>query len=67
MEDPDKPATSGYRQLFYDVRNGKFDMWTVSFAKINCNMDFGSYPFDIQNCEFIMYLAKNSSYQETSQ
>ena len=63
FEEPEKEGTAGYRDLMYDVRNGTFTLFTKSYAKIECNMDFGDYPFDTQRCYFLMLALKNSSYQ----
>ena len=40
LEDPSKPGTSGQRDLQYDIENGTFKLKTLSFARINCDMDF---------------------------
>ena len=63
LEDPSKPGTSGQRDLQYDIENGTFKLKTLSFARINCDMDFIVYPFDIQTCQFVILPSKNSSYQ----
>ena len=59
-----EPATAhGDRELKYDVKNGTFQLSTTSFAEIRCDMDFGLYPFDVQECPFAVYLRKNLTYQ----
>ena len=63
LEEPDKAGTAGNRDLVYDVLSGTFTLFTKSYAKIECNMDFGDYPFDTQRCYFLMLALKNSSYQ----
>ena len=63
LADPSKSGTSGQRSLTYDIQNGTFKLTTLSFAKINCEMDFIIYPFDTQICQFVLLPSKNSSYQ----
>ena len=63
MEDPAKSGTSGRRELRYDAQSGSFYLFTVSYAKMRCEMEFRLYPFDAQECEFVLDLWKNSSYQ----
>lgn len=63
MEDQSKPATKGDRNLKYDVRNGVFNLFTKSYAEINCVMDFSLYPFDTQTCNFFVSAAKSKRYQ----
>ena len=63
FEEPEKEGTAGNRDLMYDVINGTFTLFTKSYAKIECNMGFGEYPFDTQMCSFIMQVFKNASYQ----
>ena len=41
-----------------------FDLWTESYANINCDMDFSLYPFDTQKCDYVIQsITKNKSYQ----
>ena len=63
MEDPAKSGTSGWRDLTYDMQNGSFNLFTVSYAKIRCKMEFHLYPFEAQECLFVLGLLKNSSYE----
>ena len=64
LDDPSKPGTAGRRNLMYDRQTGMFDLYTESYARINCEMEFGLYPFDTQECKFVIDLYKNSSYEE---
>ena len=66
LEDQSEPATKGDRNLKYDVRNGVFNLFTKSYAEINCVMDFSLYPFDTQTCQFFVTAAKSKTYQELS-
>lgn len=66
LADQSQPATKGDRGLKYDVRDGVFDLFTKSYAEINCEMDFSLYPFDTQTCKFFITSAKNKRYQELS-
>ena len=50
-------------ELTYDVKSGSFNLYAISYAKIKCKMDFYLYPFDEQECRFVLELWKNSSYQ----
>lgn len=65
LKNQHKPATTGNRDLRYNVADGKFHLRTKSYARIKCDMDFGLYPFDTQKCELIIFPKKNLTYQAT--
>ena len=63
MSDQGAPSEKGKTNLRYYVREGLFDLWTESYANINCDMDFALYPFDTQRCDFkLQSVSKNKSY-----
>ena len=64
LEEPEKEGTAGNRNLKYHVSNGQFTLFTMSYAKLECRMYFGYYPFDSQKCDFIIGSFRNLSYQE---
>ena len=63
LADQSQPATKGDRNLRYDVRDGIFNLYTKSYAEINCAMDFSLYPFDTQTCKFFVTVPKNMRHQ----
>ena len=67
FEEPDKAGTAGNRELEYDVQSGNFILFTKSYAKIECNMEFVDYPFDTQTCYFRINALQNASYQVTQE
>ena len=63
LNEQDMAGTAGNRYLYYNVGTGFFELFTVSHAKIKCEMDFTLYPFDTQTCWFYMSSSTNLSYQ----
>ena len=63
LNEQDRAGTAGNRYLYYDAVYGVFELFTVSHAKIKCDMDFSLYPFDTQTCWFTMSSSTNLSYQ----
>ena len=50
--------------LKYNMMEGKFELWTSTYAKIGCQMDYSMYPFDTHQCEFRMRsVTKNMTYE----
>ena len=46
------------------MNEGKFQLWTSTFARIKCHMDYTLYPFDSQECVFQMRsVTKNLTYE----
>ena len=66
LKDQHKPATTGSRDLKYNLQDGSFELRTKSYAMIKCDMDFGLYPFDTQSCILVIYPQKNLTYQGKS-
>ena len=63
LSDQGAPSEKGKTNLRYYVMEGLFDLWTESYANINCDMDFALYPFDTQRCDFkLQSVSKNKSY-----
>ena len=59
----DEPSRRNH-DLKYDMKDGKFKLWTSTFAKISCQMDYSLYPFDSQECRFEMRsVTKNMTYE----
>ena len=48
LNEQDRAGTAGNRYLYYDPVYGVFELFTMSHAKIKCDMDFSLYPFDTQ-------------------
>ena len=46
------------------MKEGKFELWTSTYAKIGCQMDYSLYPFDAHECEFRMRsVTKNMTFE----
>ena len=54
----------GNRELRYDVENGMFQLITISYVKMHCEMNHEMYPFDEQHCNFQMRTYEDISNQE---
>ena len=58
-----EPARRNH-DLKYNMKDGKFELWTSTYAKISCQMDYSLYPFDTQECQFKMRsVTKNMTYE----
>ena len=63
IENQNDPSTA---VLKYDISSGMFQLSFESYAKIKCHMNFDTYPFDTQLCNFVITSEKNLTYQENS-
>ena len=54
----------GNRELRYDGVKGMFQLITISYVKMHCDMNHKLYPFDTQRCDFKMRTDEDIHNQE---
>ena len=59
MKGQNKPGTD--RSLYYDLDSGRFTLLASTHVIIRCPMYFKFYPFDKQQCNFVMTAAAKIS------
>ena len=66
------PLKEGYFQdpqrrnhdLKYIMESGRFVLWTSTYGKVSCPMNYAMYPFDTHECKFEMRsITKNMTYE----
>ena len=56
MREQKSPSENGKTNMRYILEDGIFDLWTESYANINCDMNFGMYPFELTKGHIIKAL-----------